>query len=109
MEAATSVYIKALIKLKPTNEGGRKSAIRNGYRPNHVFEYVVGQLLSTYIGEIQFDHIDAIEPGTAAFVVIRFLHVPQLDKYLFPGNSWWIHEGERLVGEGVVIDLIPTV
>lgn len=107
MEPVSSMYIKALLKLKSPNEGGRKSAIRNGYRPNHVFEYVDGQILSTYIGEIQFDHIAAIEPGTAAEVVVRFLYVSQIDKYLVPGTVWWIHEGGRLVGEAVLIELLP--
>ena len=50
--------VKAKLKLKSTEEGGRQTGFISGYRPNHVFEYKDnGQLLQTYIGDIIFEGI----------------------------------------------------
>lgn len=106
MQKADTKFVRALLKLKPTNEGGRQSAILSGYRPNHVFEYVDGQVLSAFIGEIQFDDSPPIKPGTEREVVIRFLFVPKLDEYLTVGRQWWIHEGSRLIGEATVTEIL---
>src|SRR5947209_8039812 len=105
MEKVESIYIKAKLKLLPTSSDGRLSAIRTGYRPNHVFEYVDGQILQTFIGEIQFDNSEVIEPGEEAIVLVRFLFVPELEKYLQVGRRWWIHEGGRRVGEAVINEI----
>ena len=32
------IVIKAKITFKSTEEGGRKTGIKSGYRPNHAFE-----------------------------------------------------------------------
>ena len=33
-----TINIKAKLRLYPTENGGRKTGIKTGYRPNHVFE-----------------------------------------------------------------------
>jgi translation elongation factor EF-Tu-like GTPase len=56
--------VKAKITMKTTEEGGRQSGFISGYRPNHVFEMPENlKNLRTYIGDIQFDDQDLIEPG----------------------------------------------
>ncbi len=58
------IIVKAKITMKTTEEGGRQSGFISGYRPNHVFEMPENlKNLRTYIGDIQFDDQDLIEPG----------------------------------------------
>ncbi len=106
MGQVASKYVTANLKLLTTKEGGRLSGIASGYRPNHVFEYSDGQVLSTYIGEIEFDDSTWIQPGEIRKVTIRFLFVPEIEKYLIVGNKWWIHEGGRLIGEGEILEVL---
>lgn len=97
------ISIKAKLKLYATAEGGRKTGIISGYRPNHVFEYPKNEeMLQAFVGDIVFDE-DTLEPGEERIVTVRFrLHQP-IDQYLVPGNAWWIHEGTRVIGEVVVM------
>lgn len=98
------ISIKAKLKLKPTEEGGRQTGIISGYRPNHVFEYNdEGQLLQTFIGEIIFDRESTIEPGEEREVTVRFLMNQPIEKYLDKGHIWWIHEGQRQIGQAEII------
>jgi hypothetical protein len=100
------IRIKAKLKLKSTADGGRKTGFINGYRPNHVFEYKEGQSLQTYIGDIVFDGQDSIEPGEEKIVTVRFLINQRIEEYLNIGRKWWIHEGERNIGEAEMIGII---
>lgn len=104
MAKTPSKTIKALLTLKATNEGGRLSGIGNGYRPNHVFEYFDGQILSCFIGEVQFDG-EWIQPGESRVVDIKFQFVPELERHLVVGRKWWIHEASKLVGEAEIISI----
>ena len=97
------VTIKAKLRLRTTEEGGRWSGIKSGYRPNHVFEYNdKGLLQNTYIGEITFDK-DWIHLGDEEIVTVIFIPGESINKYLNLGQKWWIHEGQRLVGEAEIV------
>jgi translation elongation factor EF-Tu-like GTPase len=104
MAKTPSKTITALLTLKATNEGGRRSGIVSGYRPNHVFEYFDGQIHSSFIGEVQFEG-EWIQPGESRVVNIEFLFVTELEKYLVAGRKWWIHEASKLVGEAEIISI----
>ncbi len=97
------ISIKAKLTVKKTEDGGRQNGFVSGYRPNHVFEYNKDQLLQTYIGDIIFEGQSTIEPGETKDVTVRFLVNQPIEKYLDKGRTWWIHEGERIVGEAVII------
>jgi len=98
------IQIRAEIKLKTTVEGGRKTGFISGYRPNHVFEYNEnGKLLQTFMGDIIFEGQSTIEPGETKDVTVRFLLNQPIEKYLNKGHKWWIHEGERVIGEAKII------
>lgn len=93
------LIIKAKLKLKSTEEGGRQTGFISGYRPNHVFEYNDnGQLLQTYIGDIIFEGTPTIEPGEEREVTVRFLMNQPIERYLDRGRIWWIHEGAKQIG-----------
>jgi translation elongation factor EF-Tu-like GTPase len=99
------VIVKAKITMKTTEEGGRQSGFKSGYRPNHVFE-IPNNLknLRTYIGDIQFDDQDLIEPGETKIVTVRFLKVPEIEKYILVGQKWFINEAARTLGIGEILE-----
>jgi hypothetical protein len=98
------ISIQAKLTMKKTEDGGRLDGFISGYRPNHVFEYNdKGQLLQTYIGDIIFEGQKRIEPGETKNVTVRFLINQPIEKYFEKGRKWWIHEGEKTIGEAEII------
>lgn len=97
--------VKANFRLKSTDEGGRKTGIKSGYRPNHVFEYKDGHMVSAYMGEIKFDGQEWIEPGQEKVVTVRFYTGQPIENFLTIGRRWWIHEGPNLVGEAEIVGI----
>jgi len=96
--------LKAEVKLKKTEEGGRQTGFISGYRPDHVFDYSEnGHLLQTFIGDIIFEGKPTIEPGEKRMVTVRFLINQPIEKYLDKGRIWWLHEGPRVIGQAEII------
>lgn len=96
--------VKAKLRIKSTEEGGRQTGFISGYRPNHVFEYNNnGELLQTYIGDIIFEGKATIDPGEERVVTVRFLMIQPIEKYLNKGRIWWIHEGARQIGQAEIL------
>lgn len=99
------IIVKAKITMKTTEEGGRQSGFKSGYRPNHVFEMPDNlKNLRTYIGDIQFDGQALIEPGETKIVTVRFLKVPEIEKYIMVGQKWFINEAARTLGVGEILE-----
>jgi translation elongation factor EF-Tu-like GTPase len=103
---ADSINITAKLTLYHTENGGRKSPIHSGYRPNHVFEYKENstEFVATYIGEINFE-LDSIHPGETATVNVTFLALHNIKNFLNEGRVWWLHEGERVIGKAQVLTI----
>ena len=99
------ITVKAKLKMKKTEDGGRKTGFISGYRPNHVFEYKDGQLMQTYIGDIKFEGQDLIQPGEEKIVTVRFLLNQPIEKYMNVGRKWWIHEGPNVIGEAEIVEV----
>jgi hypothetical protein len=99
------IAVKAKVKLRKTEDGGRKTGFISGYRPDHVFEYKDGQLLRAFIGDIKFEGQDVIEPGEEKLVTVRFLLNQPIGKYLNVGRTWWIHEGANVIGEAEIVEV----
>ena len=107
MRTEDLIAVKAKITLKATGEGGKQSGISSGYRPNHVFELPDdSKMLTAYIGDIQFDDKELIEPGETKIVAVRFLKVPEVENYIKVGQEWFINEGVRTVGFGEILEII---
>jgi translation elongation factor EF-Tu-like GTPase len=99
------IVVKAKITMKTTEEGGRQSGFKSGYRPNHVFEMPDNvKDLRTYIGDIQFDDQDLIKPGETKIVTVRFLKVSEIEKYSMVGQKWFINEAARTLGVGEILE-----
>lgn len=100
------IIVKAKIYLKTTEEGGPTSGIKSGYRPNHSFEQPNDiRNIKTFIGDIQFDDQEFIEPGETKIVTVRFLKLPQVEKYIKVGQKWFIYEVPRLVAKGEIVEV----
>jgi len=98
------ISIRAKLTMKRAEDGGRLNGFIYGYRPNHVFEYNdQGKPLQTYIGDIIFEGQSTIEPGETREVLVRFLINQPIEKYLYKGKIWWIHDGGKIVGEAQII------
>ncbi|MBL7730819.1 MAG: hypothetical protein JNM88_06540 [Chitinophagaceae bacterium] len=92
--------------MKTAKEGGRASGIKSGYRPNHVFKQPKDiRNVETFIGDIQFDQQEFIQPGETRIVTVRFLKMPLVEKYIKVGQKWFIYEVPRLVAEGEIIEI----
>jgi len=103
---SNQIIIKAKITFKTTEEGGRKTGVKSGYRPNHVFEKTDNiKLLRTYMGEIKFDNEESIQPGETNIVTVRFLKNPEIEKYMRVGQIWYIYEVPKLIAEGEIIEI----
>lgn len=100
------IIVKAKITMKTTAEGGRQHGFKSGYRPNHVFELPKDlRDLTTYIGDIEFGDPELIEPGETRIVTVRFLKIPQVEKYIKVGQKWYINEAARTLGFGEILEL----
>jgi hypothetical protein len=99
------ISVKAKLKIRTPEEGGRKTGFISGYRPNHVFEYHNDEIIRSYMGDIVFDDQQTIEPGEEKIVTVRFLLNQRVDPFLNVGRKWWIHEGGRVIGEAEIIEI----
>ncbi len=101
------IIIRAKLYLYPTEEGGRYSPIKTGYRPNHVFEYRdnSNSFKETYIGEINFTEKDLLFPGESIKCTVRFLRHGNIEKFIQIGRNWWIHEGQRKLGKAEILEI----
>jgi translation elongation factor EF-Tu-like GTPase len=100
------IIVKARIYFRTTAEGGRATGIISGYRPNHVFERPVDiRGIHAYIGEVQFEDQEFIQPGETKIVTVRFLRVPAIEKFIKVGQKWLIYEVPKLVAEGEIIGI----
>ncbi|KAB1153472.1 hypothetical protein F7018_16705 [Tenacibaculum aiptasiae] len=97
-------HVECKLTLYTEEEGGRVSAIRNGYRPNNVFEYESdGNFKYAFVGDFQFGENNLIEPGKTQNVLARFLTSQPIEQYLHIGQKWWLHEDINKIGEAEVI------
>jgi hypothetical protein len=101
------IIVLAKIQFKKTEDGGRITPLKSGYRPNHVFEKVSNpKLLSTYIGDLEFDEQELIYPGETKIVTVRFLKNESLEKYITIGQKWFIYEVPNLIAEGEILEIL---
>ena len=105
MQTNDLIIVKAKITMKTTEEGGRQSGFKSGYRPNHVFHLPVDLKKSkTYVGDILFDDQELIAPGETKIVTVRFLKMAEVEKYITVGRKWFINEAAKTVGFGEILE-----
>lgn len=85
--------------LKP-EEGGRDSGIVAGYRPN----FMLGASQSD--GAIYPTGKERMEPGDECEIRVRLLHAEAFGDQLRPGALLRFREGNRVVGFGVIRQVV---
>jgi hypothetical protein len=98
------VNVRATVTLIPAVTQGRRSDAHVRWRPNHNFGLPDGRTF--YIGEVEFDSADTIEPGETRAVLIRFLDGPGLRENLEPGRTWRIQEGPKLIATATLTEVL---
>jgi len=93
------LHVTARIKLLNTEEGGRTSFVRSGYRPNIRFGDLYTDGAFTFL-----DHQQAY-PGDECEVRLTFVNPDYVRAYLMVGACFDITEGSQKVGEGVILSI----
>jgi elongation factor Tu len=99
--------VRANVMLLPENRRGRRSDSEVHWRPNHNFGSPDGR--DFYIGQVEFETTDTLEPGQTCTALVRFLDGPGLSENLVPGRSWRIQEGPTLVARATVIEVVGEI
>jgi hypothetical protein len=97
------LIVKAKIRLTSTENGGRKTGIISGYRPNHVFEYTSeAKVYQFFTGDIYFEG-EKLMPGEETIATVRLHLTKQVEKYLTKGRKWCLYEVPHLIGEAEIL------
>jgi len=96
------LHVTARIRLLKTEEGGRTSFVRSGYRPNVRF----GDLYTD--GAFTFPAHQQVYPGDECDVRLTFVNPAYVRESLMVGACFDIMEGPHKVGEGRIVS-IPAV
>ena len=98
-----TLNVRANVTLLPETRTVRRSR----WRPNHNFGPPEGR--DFYIGQVEFEGSDKLEPGQTCTASVLFLDGPGLSENLVPGGSWRIQEGRALVATATVIEVMSEV
>ncbi|AWA31067.1 elongation factor Tu [Flavobacterium magnum] len=91
----------AELKYLKTEDGGRKTAAKSGYRPQVQFDF---EKMSTS-GSQKFVDKEIVFPGESVLAEITLLS-PQFFEYkLKVGMQFNFHEGPIIVGSGKILEL----
>ncbi|TLD72560.1 hypothetical protein FEM03_00345 [Phragmitibacter flavus] len=93
--------IRTRIKMKAEEEGGRPGPFNEGYAPHFV---VAGK--TEWLGVRAVRCPEFVYPKEERVVDFELMYTPGLDyRDLTIGSHFAIHEGPKVVGNGVVIEL----
>ena len=94
-------FIAELIFLS-TEEGGRKTPVFSGYRPQVKFELMEVQTS----GEQTFLNKEEVNPGDSVIAGIRLLGIEYFNNFLEEGMLFDFREGSRIIGTGKVTNIL---
>lgn len=95
MPSDTTYTFEATITLLPSENGGRRKPVFNGYRPSFAFN-----TLQHYSGEIRLIGRTQLNPGETTRAKIKLLPAKTIRKNIRAADSFTINEGGRVVGTG---------
>ena len=96
--------VLANVRMLGAEEGGRTTAAKHPYRPNHNFGNPSNR--DFYIGQFELGASECISPGESRLLGIRFIGSPGLLGLLTPGREWRLQEGTQLVGTATLVQLV---
>ncbi len=84
--------------------GRRKTSMFDGYRPLHL---VTEKYLTT--GVHHYYNVEKVEPNDSVKGTITFITPELYPQCLWIGKKIKIQEGERIIGEAVVLDIFNRI
>jgi len=100
------IFVRANIRLLTAADGGRTTSVRGSYRPNHNFFEPNNRDMT--VGIIDLPEGAELHPGESINLPIMFWNWPGLKDQIYPGREWRIQEGTKLVGIGIIIEVLPA-
>ena len=101
MESNPRRDVEAEINFLTPEEGGRRTPVLSGYRPQF---YCDGQ---DFVVVMDFFGVaEPVYPGQNATAYLTFISPEYLVKILYPGKEFLIREGERVVARGRVTKIL---
>lgn len=94
--------IKAKLKYRTTEEGGRKRSAYSGYRPHVKFP---GKFELTS-GQQRFVNTNEVKPGETVEAEITLLFTDPFRNYLYVGLNFNFYESSVLIGSGVILEVL---
>lgn len=92
----------AVLIYRTTEEGGRKTPARSGYRPAITFPFSNFQTS----GQQTFINKDTVYPGETVDAEIKILSVDFFQKSLEEGMNFVFREGRTIIGTGRITKII---
>jgi hypothetical protein len=103
-----SIAVRARVRFKTFEEGGRDIGVYSGYRPNHFFSLdEADDSMECFMGDLQFEEPAVLELGQDYEIEVRFILSQRIEPYLSAGKKWLINEGGANVGFGEIISFVP--
>lgn len=96
------VQVRAIVRLLPTEQGGRARPVAGSWRPNHNFFDADNRQMAT--GLMEVSQANPLSPGEERLLDIQFIAWPN-DVAFVVGKEWRIQEGAQLVGWGKIVNV----
>ncbi len=92
--------VKVEMFFLPTEAGGRKGAVHNGYRPQFYFDGHDWDAVHTYID------VETVQPGEDVSAYLSFISPHLLLPKVKVGRPFLIREGAKTVAFGTITEII---
>jgi elongation factor Tu len=92
--------IEAEITFVPTEQGGRKTPVFSGYRP----QFYYGE--QDWDADQEYPDVDSVLPGQTVRALLRFVSPEAQIGRIHPGLEFQVREGAHVVGHGKVTKVL---
>ncbi|KAB2807705.1 EF-Tu C-terminal domain-related protein [Phaeocystidibacter luteus] len=99
----TTPHFIAQLSYLPTGDGGRQTPARSGYRPHIEFDHIPGKRTT---GMQRFIGQEWVEPGQTVEAEITVVSPKFFSGKIQVGDTFTFDEGPRVVGTGVVKEVV---
>lgn len=92
----------AILKYRTTEEGGRSTPAKSGYRPTikFTFDKMLTSGMQTFLNKVE------VHPGDTVEASIKILSEPHFRGRLEEGMEFIFTEGNRIIGTGIIQKII---
>jgi translation elongation factor EF-Tu-like GTPase len=94
----------AKLKFFTSEQGGRRTAAKSGYRPQVKFDFTEMQTSGQQI----FIDREIVNPGETVIAEITLLSPQLFLNQLWPGMEYEFREGPNIIGTGEIIEILNS-